>query len=248
MPESEDVHGRLSRYEWRPAVRHVFVLFALLVLMVPACSGSSACLTNGSYQFYETNYDTFANACSIGDKLFWGFALNNKTGNEPAATGINVQPVPGDGFSNPGISFNAGGWTADVGFPIDAIISYDVATASGSPVIEDTTLTITGTLTGAGSAGQVTETLTPSVPGSPLTVFLPGPPVSAHIDFLSDEQAVFAVQNEIILSITSKSSTSHVSVVENQFSENIPEPAVTFLIGSGLMLFGLVRRRRSCQE
>ena len=224
-------------------MRRLLVLIAFLGLMSSLCSGTSLCLANGTYQFYETNYNTFANACSVGDKLFWGFTDTPVTGNEPSATGINVQPIPGDGFSNPGISFNSGGWTADVGFPIYEILDYNVATAGGSAVIEDATLTITGTLTGAGSLGSVTETLNPFVLGDPLTTTLPGT-LSDHISFLSNQQTSFAVQNEIKLSITSAIATSHISVVENQFSENIPEPRVTVLMGSGLLLFGIARRKK----
>src|SRR5206468_12637014 len=103
-----------------------------------------------------------------------------------------------------------------------------------------------GTLTGAGASGDVKETLTPAVPGSPLQVFLPS--TSQHIIFASNEKSGFLVQNEIRVSVDPAFplSNAHISVVENQFSEDIliPEPMVTVLIGSGLLLFGIVRRKR----
>src|SRR5215467_10814219 len=59
------------------------------------------------------------------------------TGNEPPATQIQVLPLSFDGITNVGISFNSGGWIADPGFPVDAFISFNVATISGAAVIED---------------------------------------------------------------------------------------------------------------
>ena len=230
-------------------MRRILVLFALLGLGGSLAVAAPLCLNDGTYAFYEANYSTFSSACLIGDKLFWGFTLGtgpNSVGGEPKDTQIQVQTLPGDGFSNPGISFNSGGWTADPGFPIDAILSYNVATQSGAPIIEDATLTITGTLTGTGASSNVKETLTPAVPGSPLQVFLPG--TSQHITFLANEQSSFLVKNEINVFVDPAfpASNAHISVVENQFSEDIliPEPMVTVLIGSGLLLFGIVRRKR----
>ena len=217
----------------------------LLGLWAPAAFAAPLCVTDGTLQSYITSNNTFANACQIGDKLFWGFSLTNVTGNEPPATVIRVQPRPFDGFSQIGISFNSGGWAADPGAPIDAFVGYFVATASGYPAIEDATLTITGTLPSiGGGTAIVTETLTPAVSGSPLVASLPSP-VSQHIIFSSNTQSSFFVQNEINLSANAGATTAaHVSVVENDFSELVPEPMMPLLIGSGLLLFGFFGNKR----
>jgi hypothetical protein len=221
---------------------------AIIGVLVSASSAAPLCVNDGSLQSYITTYNTLGNACQIGDKLFWGFNLNDTTGFGPDATQIQVQPIPFDGISNIGISFNSGGWIADPGFPIDAFVSYNVATLDGQPHIDDATLSITGTLSGGGATATVTETLTPAVSGSPLVASLPSP-VSDHIVFASTLQTSLFVKNEINLFVDPRfpSSSSHVSVIENDFSENItvPEPLVTTFIGSGLLLFGFLRRKRA---
>jgi hypothetical protein len=232
----------------RLAVTRILLLFALISVFGTMAGAAPLCLNDGSLQFYLTSYNNFGNACQIGDKLFWGFNLNNTTGNEPPATQIQVQPIANDGITNIGISFNSGGWIADPGFPVDAFISYDVATLSGAAIIEDATLSITGTLSGAGATATITETLTPTVPGNPLVATLPSA-VSSHIVFASNMQPTFHVVNEINLVVDPRFplSSSHVSVVENDFSENVsvPEPLITSLVGSGLLALGLLHRKRS---
>jgi hypothetical protein len=206
------------------------------------------CVVDGTLQSYITGNDTFANACQIGDKLFWGFTLTpgpSSQGFEPSAASIQVQPLPGDGLTNIGISFNSGGWIADPGFPIDSVIGFHVAALSGAPVIHDAALIVTGALSGVGTA-NVTETLSPAVGGiphsSPLFAQLPGP-VSDHIDFSGTLQSTFFVQDEIFL--TANTGNAHISIIENDFSElTTPEPLISGLVGSGLLLLGLIGRKR----
>ena len=220
--------------------------FCLLVgllgaLGTAAMANPVLCASGATLDTYISGNSTFANACQIGDKLFWGFAISQPTGSYgPAASGIAVTTSPGDGVTNVGIVFNSASWVADPGFPIDQTITYNVATLSGASIIEDATLTITGTLTTAGDTGKVIETLTPGVAGSPITATLPFP-VSQHINFLDNMQSTFQVKDEIIVSTAN--TAAHISIVENDFSEAVPEPAVAILLGSGLVLIGLVRRR-----
>src|SRR5689334_3900480 len=137
-------------------MKRLIVLLVLLGAISSIGMANSLCVSGNSLQSYETSYSTFSNACVIGDKLFWGFNLSAGSGSqgfEPPASGISVATFPGDRFTDIGISLNSSGWAADPGFPIDAIITYNVATISGSAVIKDATLTITGTLTGAGDIG-----------------------------------------------------------------------------------------------
>lgn len=232
-------------------MRRIFILFGLAGFVCSAAMASTLCVNDGTLQSYITTY-TAANPCSIGDKLFWGFALSagvNSIGAEPDAGSIQVQPVPGDGLTNIGISFNSGGWVASGGtpgvddIPIDAILTYHVASISGSAVIKDATVSVTGTLPGTGGTAVLVETLTPGVAGSPLTASLPGS-TSAHIDFSSTMMSGFLVKNELNLTGgPTARDIAHVSVFENDFSESVPEPSMSALIGSGLLLLGVVRRR-----
>jgi len=228
--------------------RKILLLSAIISMFGTMAVAAPLCVPNATLQSYITGNDTFANACQIGDKLFWGFGLNNITGNEPPATQIQVLPLSFDGITNVGISFNSGGWIADPGFPVDAFISFNVATISGAAVIEDATLSITGTLSGAGATATITETLTPGVAGSPMVTTLPSA-VSNHIVFANNMQSAFQVVDEINLFVDPRNptSSSHVSVVENDFSENVsvPEPVLTSMVGSGLLVLGLLRRKRN---
>ncbi len=222
------------------------ILVGLLGALGTAAMASTLCVNNNSLQSYITSYNTFGNACQINDKVFWGFSLTpgpSASGNEPTASQIQVQPNLFDGFSNVGIVFNSGGWITSFGTVSDSIISYNVATISGYAAIKDATLTITGTLTGTGGSGTVTETLAPAQLGSPITTTVPDP-VSVKILFGAPVNTL-AVSTEVkVVGGVGFTDFSHISIVENDFSEIVPEPFGFLLTGSGLVLLGLVSRRR----
>ena len=231
-------------------MKKTLVLLVALTTMasIPALA-NTLCANDATLQSYITGSSTFATACQIGDKLFWGFALTNGPGSlgfEPNASQIQVQPVPGDGLTNVGISFNTGGWVVSSSIPIDQILSYNVATVSGDPLIKDATLTITGTLTGTGGSGSVQETLSPPVAGSPIIASLPSN-LSINIDFSSTKVSALAVSNEItLLGGQGVRDLAHISVFENDFSElagTVPEPMMMGPIGAGLLLFGLAGQK-----
>jgi hypothetical protein len=229
--------------------RNLVFLSALLMMACIPAVASSLCANNATLQSYITGNDTFINACQIGDKLFWGFSLTNGPGAlgfEPTAAQIQVQPVPGDGLTNVGISFNTGGWVVSSSIPIDQILSYNVATVTGDALIKDATLTITGSLTGTGGSGSVQETLTPAVAGSPLTASLPST-LSINIDFSATKMSTLAVSNRItLLGGRGIPDLAHISVFENDFSEAVqtaPEPMTAGPLGAGLLLFGLAGRK-----
>ena len=230
-----------TRKKWRLAVRRFLLLLALGSVLCGLAAASPVCTNDDNLQNYINNYNSFSNACLIGDKLFWGFQLStgsNSIGAEPSASQVNITTLGAD-LSNIGIEFTTGGWVADVGIPIDQIISYNVATQSGQKLIKDSTLSITGTLNGIGASANLTETLTPAVAGSPL-VATQASPVS-HIDFSSNLQTGFSISERLQLSTTSQ--TVHVSVIENDFSQVIPEPFAGLMVGSGLLVLGIVRRK-----
>lgn len=229
--------------------RNLVLLSALLMMACIPAVANTLCANDATLQSYITSSSSFATACQIGDKLFWGFSLTNGPGAlgfEPTALQIQVQPVPGDGLTNVGISFNTGGWVVSSAIPIDQILAYNVATVSGSALIKDATLTITGTLTGTGGSGSVQETLSPPVAGSPITVSLPST-LSINIDFSATKQSSFAVSNRItLLGGRGIQDLAHISVFENDFSETpetVPEPMMAGPIGVGLLLFGLAGRK-----
>jgi len=224
-------------------VRHLLFVLALAGIAASAGWANPLCVPGGSLQSYIDTYTDLTSACQIGDKLFWGFSLN--PGGGPSATAVLVN-IPGnlDGVTEVGITFNSGGWAVSSSNVIDAFLGYSVATLSGQPLIEDATLTIVGTLAGTGGSATVIETLTPAVAGSPITDTLPGN-ASNNVNFLSTLQTSMVVSNEIhLVGGLGFAGLSHVSIVENDFSEAIPEPLAPVLAGSGLLLLGAGIRKR----
>lgn len=231
--------------ERRLGVRRLLVILALAMVVASVSMANPVCVPDGTLQSYINTYTSLATACQIGDKLFYGFSF--VPGGGTSATGVQVNAPAGlDGITEVGISFNTGGWAVVAGNVIDAFLGYTVTTLSGQPLIEDATLTIVGTLTGSGGSGTVIETLTPAVAGSPITDSLPVN-TSNHIDFSTTTVTTLQVMNEIhLVGGAGFAGLSHISVVENDFSENVslPEPLSMVLIGSGLLLFGAARRKQ----
>jgi hypothetical protein len=225
-------------------VRRILLLLALLGVLGPLAVASPLCTDGGTLQSYIDNYKTLATACQIGDKLFYGFVFTKVGGFGPNAPQINVQTLPGDGLSNIGIDFNSGGWAVAHGNRIDETITFDVRTVSGSALIKDATLTMTGSLpTNKSGSATITETLSPTEPGSPLITSL-ATTLSSHIDFTSGRQAQFQVSDHIVVvGGTGFGDVVHLSVVENDFSELVPEPLTALPVGLGLLLLAGVRRR-----
>jgi len=226
-------------------IRALWILTALSVFAGLASANGLLCVSvnpGGLLSDYIANNATFGQACQMGDKLFWDFSLANGVhagGGEPTASAINVQAIPG--LTNVGIQFT-GGWIVAHGQTMDSIISYRVGTVSGSAALDDATLGITGTLSTSGSAGA-TETLT-GVPGSPLQAALPFS-TSAYIAFGGSTFSSLSVTDEIrVTGGTGFGNIAHISIVQNNFYETVPEPYESVLIGSGLLAFGLLRRRK----
>jgi len=191
------------------------------------------------------NYNSFGNACQVGNLLFWGFNLADgpsAVGAEATPDQISITPLTGGLY---GLSFTSG-WLISNALPIDQIISYNVATLTGQALIKDATLTIVGTLAGSGASGSVVETLSPAVPGSPISASLPST-LSVNIDFTGNEVSGLAVSNRLLLvGGPGNSDSAHISIIENNFSQLLatPEPMTIMTLGAGLLLIGMARRNR----
>jgi hypothetical protein len=247
LPASEELNEKRTGKERYLSMKRFCLLVGLLgALSIAAMANPVLCVNDNSLQSYINSYNTFGNACQINDKVFWGFSLTpgpSASGTEPTASQIQVQTNLFDGFSNVGIVFNTGGWITSNGAVLDQVISYQVATISGFAAIKDATLTITGTLTGNGGSGNVTETLTPAQLGSPIGTAIPNP-VSVNILFGAPVNTL-AVSTEVkVVGGVGFTDFAHISIVENDFSEIVPEPFGFLLTGSGLVLLGLASRRR----
>jgi hypothetical protein len=232
------------------------LVFSFALLILASCgTANQLCATGGGLDMYIANYTGFSNACQIGDKLFYNFAYSASStpaGNQPGADETSVIPDPGDGFTNPGMIFSVGGFLVFPGETMDATITYSISTLSGSAVMEDYDLIMAGSHTGANTGGlgfgSVTESFTNAPVGSPLITTVVGPPGSgvnsAHVNFLPWVNGT-TVTTKIHLESPSTGPFDLVTIsaIQEHFSEAIPEPYESILIGSGLLVFGLFRKR-----
>jgi hypothetical protein len=149
--------------------------------------------------------------------------------------------------SNPGLVIQTGEFFLFGGDTLDSTISYNVATASGKALIEDYSLAIAG---GNGNRtagfGTVTESFTPANDGPLVTGFGPGGAgvTSAHESFAP----AYIVGTHVSTRIQENggrttSDQIDISLIKENFSEVVPEPYAAVLIGSGLVLLGLRRKR-----
>ncbi len=230
------------------------ILLISLALLIMASGGfaSQLCTNNVGLDQYIANYAGINNACQIGDKLFYDFGYSSSlapSGTPPSASGVSIAPVPGDGYSDPGILFSVGGFLVFPGKTLDATITYTVATLSGSAVMEGYSLDIagshTGQPTGAGS-GSVTESFSGNPLGTPLVTSV-GPfaaaTLSAETDILPWVSSTTVTTQIHLQSPVDGNDRVTISAIEEHFAEAVPEPYETILIGSGLLFFGLWRKR-----
>jgi hypothetical protein len=235
-------------------MKRLFLISLTLLILPSGGMASQLCTNNVGLDQYIANYTGINNACQIGDKLFYDFAYtasSTPAGNQPPANETSVIPDPGDGVSNPGIIFSVGGFLVFPGDTMDATITYTVATLSGSPVIQGYALTMAGSHTasptGLGS-GSVTESFDNAPTGTPLitTVGPLGNNFNAtSVGFLPWVNST-TVTTQIHLQSPGDSGPFDIvtiSAIQEHFSENVPEPYEALLIGSGLLFFGLWRKR-----
>ena len=230
-------------------MRRFLLLLALGSVLCALAAANPLCVNDDTLQNYINNYSTQSNACQIGDKLFWGFQLVNNVGPGPSASNVQVQALPFDGVTNIGVNFNTGGWAIANGATIDQSISYNVITLTSQPLIKDLTLIIAASLTNGTGSVAVTESVNPAVAGTPMTANVGTQLV--HDDFSPNYQTTLAVTDHItVVGGSNFVSFAHLSSIENDFSEfvTVPEPMVSTVIGSGLLLFGVMRRRRSRRD
>jgi hypothetical protein len=233
------------------------ILLISLTLLILASGGvaSTMCTNNVGLDQYIANYAGINNACQIGNELFYDFsfsAVEGPTGTPPTASQTTILTDPGDGVTNPGMRFLAGGFFVSAGRTLDVTIMYRVATLSGGSIMNGYDLSISGSHTGQPTglgSGTVTESFSGAPTGTPLVTSV-GPlaanVLSAHDDLLSWVNGT-TVTTQVHLQSPSSLPPDLVtiSVIQEHFPEaaDVPEPYETLLIGSGLLFFGMWRKR-----
>jgi hypothetical protein len=193
-------------------------------------------------------YDMSGFSCTIDDKTFANFSLvSNATGTALAipATGITVVPVISG--NEEGFQFDAA-WTAGSNSTSDSTIGFSVANSSGAATIEDASLVqSSGGFTGTGSA-TVSEGLSLTQPpcSKPFTnlftVDTSGTTVLGDQTMFTPTGLVTACKDLTVAGGTS--GTASLSVIEDTFSQVVPEPSTLILFGIGLVGFCFWMRRK----
>jgi hypothetical protein len=237
------------------------VLFAVVsVAIVKVASASPLCtsLNITTMAEYEAlgNYDAGTNTggCQIGDKIFsdfFYFSTSDGNGNAVLASNVTVTPV-GANTNSPGLNFASNGWTIPGANPsvdsfVDSSLGFMVTVLNGGNSILGAGLTMSPDNLQVGTGGSVTigETVTLADGFTLLgTLRVNGAtPLESLISF--DPTSQLLVSKDLRVGILASGTGGGPTQIGN-FTETfpeVPEPVGTALIGSGLLLLGVMRRR-----
>src|ERR1035441_4318319 len=142
-------------------MKRILIVPLAVLIMVAGAAASTLCpsgLVVGTLAAYEANYNGLENACLIGDKLFYNFnwTLNGGTVT-PDVTQIMLSGDATNPISNPGLKIQTGEFFLFAPDTLDFTITYSVATASGSALMEDYDIVIAGGTGNTPGVGTVTE-------------------------------------------------------------------------------------------
>ena len=235
----------------------IFLMCSLL--FVPAAmAATSPCPTSGinaNLSYYETNFSTEANGCTIGTLTFWNFNYTDSQGTGgasdpgPAANQVAVTSV-NEGVYGNGLSFT-GNWNAGNTSNVD--ITFDVV--NSSPQISDVYIGLGG-FGGATGPGNInyTESFC-SLMGTNCSEYVDYPQTNTTTDITLNSTTLAGttsgLQVDKDVSFTPNCGTCTLPSVSNIINaySTVPEPrAISLVLAMGLIALLVIKRRRAAQN
>lgn len=220
---------------------------AMTAFATPACSDN---VTDNGGLYFGGGY-----SCQIGDLLFSNFTYTASGSNPVSAGQITVDAVGPTGtgasinFADIGLSFHAP-WSAGPGQTTDGTIDFTVSALGTGTLVSDFGLAQTSGVAGSGTASVIERGCGPApceVTGGSIYVltFQTGSADDAQGETSFDGQCSVDVEKDI--AVNGGNAFAGISVVQDTFSQNAPEPVSMGLMGGGLALLGVLRLRRRTQ-
>jgi hypothetical protein len=178
-----------------------------------------------------------------GDKRFDNFSCSSTGPGGLPCGSIDVasytsSQVPDGVAGEHGIRIT-GAFNARPGERNDTTIEYEAHIVGGGNLFSDATMFFNGTPVSS-IAEDIFDLVTGDLIGH-LFVSTPGGPFRTHIDLAANVTDIRVVKD---IQYIGDSAQGTISIVDQTFSQTIPEPTSLLLLGSGLVTLGLLRRRR----
>jgi hypothetical protein len=218
------------------------------MLLFATCAAANPLCVAGSLSSYIASYSTADTGCLIGNTIFYNFGFDGGTGSN-----VQIGASASNAYTNPGLRISSGAFSISAGVTgapkvYDANIWYSVMTLSGTAVLEDYSLLVAGSHDFPALPGSsiITETFS-NGSTAPAMVVGYGPfnavAATAHEQFTPWLSRI-DVNTHILENVGPGDSVS-ISFIQESFSQTVPEPYGAVLIGSGLILLGMWRKRAS---